>query len=80
VCGPKALIVGAANGKENAMSRILTTTWLQTRTLSELRVLRGETLRALAAARHGSPAARDAAASLAAVDRMIRFRTPGPRP
>lgn len=62
------------------MSRILTTTWLQTRTLTELHVLRGETLRALAVARPGSPAASDAAASLAAVDRMIRFRAPGLRP
>jgi hypothetical protein len=80
VCGPKALIVGAENGKENAMSRILTNTWLQSRTLHELHVLRGETLRALAAAQPGSPAARDAVASLAAVDRMIRLRTPGLRP
>jgi hypothetical protein len=80
VCGPKALIVGAENGKENAMSSILTNTWLQSRTLHELHVLRGETLRALAVAQPGSPAAREAVAGLAAVDRMIRLRTPGLRP
>jgi hypothetical protein len=64
------------------MSRIYTLQDLQARTLHELHALRGTLHRALAAAAPGSDACRDTLQSLAAVDRMIRLRTPGlhPRP
>lgn len=62
------------------MSGIYTLQDLQVRNLSELHALRGTLQRHLATTIPGSSACRDTLQSLAAVDRMIRLRTPGCHP
>lgn len=57
------------------MSRIFTLQSLQTRTLSELHILRSEMQREISAATPGSAASREAWANLAAIDQSIRRRT-----
>jgi len=81
VWGSKAPIGGATKRKENAMSRTYTIQDLQTRTLSELHVLRGALQRELSLAAPYSAEARQTLVCLELVSRMIRMRTPsGPRP
>lgn len=62
------------------MSRTFTLQYLQSRSLSELHVLRGALYRELALAPQHSPEARETLTSLDAVDRVIRQRMIGPRP
>ncbi len=62
------------------MSRTYTIQELQTRTLSELHVLRGALQRELAMAAPYSAEARQTLASLEIVNRFIRHRTHGLRP
>ena len=64
------------------MSRNFTLQSLQSRTLSELHVLRSEMQREINTAVPGSAASREAWANLAAIDQSIRRRMapPAPRP
>jgi hypothetical protein len=57
------------------MSRNFTLQSLQSRTLSELHVMRSEVQREIHAAAPGSAASREAWANLAAIDQSIRRRT-----
>jgi hypothetical protein len=61
------------------MSRTFTLQYLQSRSLSELHVLRGALYRVLALAPPHSLEARETFTSLDAVNRVIRQRMTGPR-
>jgi hypothetical protein len=61
------------------MSRTFTLQYLQSRSLSELHVLRGALYRELALVPQRSLEARETLTSLDAVNRVIRQRTTGPR-
>jgi hypothetical protein len=76
----KAPIGGAVNRKEKTMSRNYTLQDLQRLSLLELNTLRGALQRTLASATPGSDLNRDTLLDIAAVDWVIRLRTPGLRP
>lgn len=76
----EALMVGASEKKENAMSRIITVSELSHKSLAELHALYRQVQLALAQAQPGTEAHRHAVASLDAVSRMIRLRQQAPAP